>query len=91
MTQHTPPPWETDFKVDSKGAIMIYSEGKIPVAIIHADKPENLAFIVKAVNCHEELVRALKEISKWEGGASTVAKIAKQAITKVEVTSEVPA
>lgn len=52
---HTPTPWDVD--------IMGYLRGPSNENILEVK--ENAAFIVKAVNCHEELLAACKSILWW--------------------------
>jgi hypothetical protein len=61
MTKHTALPWAAEFD-----AIYVPHEG----AVAHADteRPEhraNAAFIVKAVNCHYDLLAALKKCADF--------------------------
>lgn len=49
--KHTPTPWTI------KGYEIVNKDGWI--ASVNQDKPEDAAYIVRAVNCHEELIRLL--------------------------------
>jgi len=65
---HTPLPWEVDYSNADVSQAGIKTEDGINVAWMSKYQPncsshENAEFIVKAVNCHDELVEALKECS----------------------------
>lgn len=88
---HTPTPW----KVDIRG--FIFSDAKDCVVAVGPTNDKgaykhNAAFIVRAVNCHEELVECLKKlVSDMNSGMSLPSptveyeiKLALKAIAKAE-------
>jgi hypothetical protein len=64
MTDHTSTPWKTEKDyLDVEGwAIFQSTESMAVECIAHSIKESNAAFIVKAVNCHDELVGLLREM-----------------------------
>lgn len=69
MSTHTQIPWQHK-AITPKGTQAIFSEGK-RIATCYASYDcgqnkkscaANAAFIIRAVNCHEELVAALKDV-----------------------------
>ena len=96
--KHTPLPWEAG----AFGTIMGHKEGNgIPQdfiaqvqplngydSFVHSEKAKaNRDIILRAVNCHEELLKALRLIVGYSGHGKTVEErltIAKAAILKVE-------
>ncbi len=66
MTTHTPTPWN----LNPKAVLVIESEG-ITVAscgnanVIRDQWEANAAFIVRAVNAHDELLRVVKALESW--------------------------
>ncbi len=60
MTQHTKTPWTTTLGT-------IYSNGDI-VAILPVDKSDDARFIIRACNCHEEMLEALERCKTWHQG-----------------------
>lgn len=65
---HTPTPWieKFDLLLDSKNEIPICLEkGNLDGAVVNDEiSKANRAFIVRAVNCHAELLEALKHERK---------------------------
>ena len=57
MTEHTPTPWHTD-------QVELFDTFNQVLGLIRTTA--NAAFIVRAVNCHEELVAALVAV-EWKG------------------------
>jgi hypothetical protein len=89
---HTPTPWKVDIcspKHDQKG-ITIQTQGGIVIAHIQwqLDDSEkaNAAYIVRAVNCHEEFLELMKYIIAHEGNINyqTMFEYLKKAIAKAE-------
>ena len=67
--EHTPTPW---IRRESKSDVIWIEDGNGRVVMHNSSvkDPEdqaNAAFIVRAVNAHEELVEALREIAKGAG------------------------
>ncbi len=60
MDKHTPTPWFIQTKQDENGLVQILHNH---CAIAHEVTPVNAAFIVRAVNAHEELLAHLKAAS----------------------------
>lgn len=75
MTEHTPTPWNASNQYLYGGLL----ESPLPIASgkkewatdtggpCHQEAVANAAFIVKAVNNHEALVKALEEIAEGKG------------------------
>ncbi len=95
QTQHTPTPWHTEQASD--GHFMIHeTEGKSGVheiSLAHVKEERNAAFIVRAVNAHEELLatcQALISELRWTSkngqfpGMDKVIAEADKAIAKAE-------
>jgi hypothetical protein len=92
----TPTPWMTEgrYVLNSVGGISIACttqlKGKNESQDIHFEKiaKANAAFIVKAVNCHEELINVVKALSELMGKSdyafSEVNLWAHQVIAKAE-------
>lgn len=64
--KHTALPWSIE-KIDDE-YLSIYSSSELIADVIHAkgakeDGNRNAKFIIRACNCHEELVEALKLVS----------------------------
>ncbi len=69
--QHTPTPWHTEQARD--GHFMIHeTEGKSGVheiSLAHVKEERNAAFIVQAVNAHNEFIQGVKLLlDNWDGG-----------------------
>lgn len=58
--EHTPTPW----KVEKSGVIMDMHEAVVGTLLERPTQSANAAFIVRAVNAHDDLVAALKEANK---------------------------
>lgn len=94
-TKHTPTPYMVRRRFDKRQSLEIRTEKIIPGAVIGAliaktseiNPDEDAAYIVRAVNSHDELVAALKEARQfiedlgWNG--MTVDKI-NAALAKAE-------
>lgn len=86
MTKHTPTPW-----VNNGEGIIVCNDGDVftmsTTLLDDKEREANAAFIVKAVNCHDELVEALeiayKNLSGYEKGSITGIKIS-AALTKAK-------
>lgn len=79
--KHTPAPWKSfdktlpDASTDFPCTVITASNG-CPLAYVgnHAGYKANAAFIIKAVNCHDELLAALKGLTdKYKGDAKLFA------------------
>jgi hypothetical protein len=88
MQRHTPTPWEvrTNYRAAHRGDIWSACKGfpSRPVASTvgqeNADeRAANAAFIVKAVNAHEQLVKALQQIALFDDTSGEVARAALKA------------
>lgn len=85
MTQsHTPTPWYVSPVVSHDGDYAIADENGALIATILADQTfvdnqccarDNAAYIVKAVNCHDELVIALRSLVAASGQPSPMGSI----------------
>jgi hypothetical protein len=69
--RHTPTPWMVgpEYYDNPKGdmkAGYIGSFADEATSVFRCAKPEDAAFIVKAVNCHDELLKALKMFHNTE-------------------------
>jgi len=66
MTEHTPTPWEVERcqSGDMEMQGVRGANGRIVIADLLRDGQDDIdyAFIVRAVNCHEELVKALERV-----------------------------
>jgi len=77
--KHTPTPWKS-IREDYRGnadKLVIHSSDDHRIAVVDVTKWEddergfteieeaNAAFIVRAVNCHEDLLIAMKKIKEW--------------------------
>lgn len=84
LPQHTPTPW------GHAGAQLIGNEARETIGLLKntdagTDAQANAAFIVHVVNCHQELVNALKQaLEDTPDIASAWSKRAEEAITKAE-------
>ena len=97
--QHTPTPWH---QVDNTGALVIDLNGNVMAHCAVQDelpmteRQANAAFIVRAVNSHEELIEALKEVTEWlaascttsDGAQTEAIKQANSAIARAEGKNE---
>lgn len=105
---HTPTPWKVGMIQEiNRGLFRELENGTKPTGILIEEIDDelsdetpikqhkaNAAFIVRAVNCHEELLEALKDIVMHERGecdhdnieecSKVVLKIAERAIAKAE-------
>lgn len=70
MSQHTPTPWSIEGKLNKhqEGLLITSRDGLSIVCEMSGGLPfyeveANAAFIVRAVNSHEALINALKEVS----------------------------
>lgn len=82
--QHTPAPW---YVGESLRGITLYDADKLPLLGMNPNSDVDAAFIVKAVNCHEELVSALRAIRlRIQKGASILGslEVVERAIAKAE-------
>lgn len=66
MTEHTPTPWKAEEGYAGSGPFdrLTIGNSEVVVGVINRlipAGPANAAFIIKAVNCHEILVRALTD------------------------------
>lgn len=87
--QHTPTPW----KSEGHDIVSVNPDRHIAAIIRHNpgttvdEQIANTSFIVRAVNCHEFLIKTLEEIGlQLERGSSTMAiqKTVREAIAKAE-------
>lgn len=85
-TKHTPGPW----RVGDAGATVFgpkKPDGSLPEIIASRLKGDNARFIVRAVNCHDELLEALRNIANdsrfWQLDSSYQEQ-ARAAIAKAE-------
>lgn len=89
--QHTPTPW----RVGAKASQCVYGADESPIFMVdsmeehtRAQEKIDAAFIVRAVNSHEELLNALKDVcyavNNWPESKAEVLKIAQSAIAKAE-------
>lgn len=92
MSEHTPTPW-CAVKYESGWALIGPTSDDKIARVEKTNGHANAAFIVRAVNAHEELLAALKETLselRWTSkngqfpGMDGTIKIAKQAIAKAE-------
>lgn len=60
MSDHTETPWRVSLATSSEGHTFIYGAASWPIA--KAFERRDADFIVKAVNCHDELLEALKAL-----------------------------
>jgi hypothetical protein len=75
MTTHTPTPWElgsvttvclhTDEMIESPTDGFVAAGDDCDIEVKGTNAPANAAFIVRAVNAHDDLVKALEEIAAW--------------------------
>jgi hypothetical protein len=76
--QHTPTPWKARKEYSNRWRIESEREGLIPLSVAQvvltvsevgcgeeSENDANAAFIVRAVNCHEELLEALKGMLEY--------------------------
>lgn len=67
--KHTPIPWQQEHTKDKKvNSVDIYANNGACIATVRSNhgyetREANAAFIVKAVNCHDQLVEALQKIA----------------------------
>jgi hypothetical protein len=79
---NTPTPWKI-YEVRDENDNNLLVGGEETIGGIIDD--ENAAFIIKAVNAHETLVRALEEIAKLESGHdSNCIGLAKEALSEIK-------
>lgn len=66
-TQHTPTPWKCAARPGPCGThlLCIASANDLLIADIWGGSEANAAFIVRAVNAHDELVAALRGVLVW--------------------------
>jgi hypothetical protein len=84
-TQHTPTPWEVDREAGDDSHVMIDSQSDVYIGEIFIEA--NAAFIVRAVNAHEELLHVIKGmVHHLEGGAPGLREhfiqVGKEAVAK---------
>lgn len=60
---HTPTPWNVGLK-DINQLIRVHGPDGPKETIARVSLPDDAAFIVRAVNCHEELVRMVKALTE---------------------------
>ena len=60
MSQHTPTPWNV---VTHNGVSLI--DGDADRIGVNVEAPANAAFIVRACNSHDALVKALEAVEAW--------------------------
>ncbi len=77
-SDHTPTPWETDWS----GQIRQAGGEELFIADFGPNEP-NAAFIVRAVNSHEEMLYALKAIREFKDFAACK-NLIERAIVKAE-------
>lgn len=73
---HTPTPWKTD------GRSIFQPGGSVIAGTV--EKSQNAAFIVRAVNAHDEMLTALKFAEKHLPMGTEVLVFVQSAIAKVE-------
>lgn len=90
-TNHTPTPWKVVAsnarEIEAQDGTYICETTYFPGDGKRDDDPySNAAFIVRAVNCHEELLDALKTIAYAQGDGHPLAliKVAREALAKAE-------
>lgn len=104
VTEKTPPPWvcgdESDpnqrgniYSHDATGSIIASCKDFIYAPRDESEQNANAAFIVKACNCHDELVTALKRSLNWlssypGNGAAGAYDEARSALAKAEAGQE---
>ena len=80
MTDHTPTPWHYWPHFDN-GVITEDSMGVHIVRMTGVNTLANAEFIVRAVNCHDELVKALEAVVRdWDSPDVSPERIRDQAI-----------
>ena len=68
MSKHTPGPWVADFEYTDKGSkARVFRNAAYQYALTEYGtmSDEDAAFIVRAVNAHEGLVRELENVLSW--------------------------
>lgn len=87
MNKHTPMPWKLGYP-DGGGINRITDGRKASREIIDLTNPDNAAFIVRAVNSHDDLLLGLKVaeeyLSKTHGKELGMSKSFRRTIAKAE-------
>ncbi|MBM7046097.1 MULTISPECIES: hypothetical protein [Rhizobium] len=78
--KHTPRPWKADSRFSQYSVHLVGADGRfIASSSWHDDSPhyptksqtfENFGLIARAVNCHDDLLRALKSLTEYAEGAN---------------------
>lgn len=93
VPQHIPTPWKLKSNINmmcEERALTVYAKGKREIAevMVLGQRSKvakaNAAFIVRAVNSHEELVGTLRVIAQYKDVPQYVRDAANEAIAKAE-------
>lgn len=81
--KHTPRPWKADARYDNYAVRLVGADGRFVASSSWSDNSENsklypsqaetfenFGLIAKAVNCFEDLLSALKDLTAYAEGAS---------------------
>lgn len=77
MSEHSPLPWRADREAHGYMRPVVADSNSSPIAILYSEA--DAAFIVRAVNCHEQMIEALEYFVKvanaWMLDASEAERI----------------